>query len=421
MIDAGITLLHEIIRFPQASYLKLGVAKSMIHKFINLLLVLQVVGVFMRNWDGRDETGHCNVDKEAEEAERICDKLDIPFREVNFVKEYWNEVFEPTVVDYQNGLTPNPDILCNRQVKFGHFHRLCREEVGCDAVATGHYARSSFGEDLEYADGAKRARLLKSSDLAKDQTFFLSQVPQAALRNHVFPVGGLLKHVVRSIAANSGFPDVAAKKESMGICFVGKRRNGFQSFLAEYVPPAPGDLVDVESGAVVGSHSGVHLWTHGQRVPLDGAESKYYVVAKDAAGKRLTVCRGSDHPALFTETFFTGKPHWVSGRQPDALRHGSKLLECEFRFQNTHPLTNCALTIGMSTTSAGNWEFMDQRTLTVSSAEPMRAVTPGQFVAFYLGDECLGSAVIERVGPSLFTMAGGSSKRTLSETNNPEQ
>lgn len=365
----------------------------------------EVIGVHMRNWDLVDETGECTADQNAQEAEDICKRVGIPFREVNLVKEYWNKVFLPLIQDYESGLTPNPDILCNSQIKFSDFLQICHEDIGCDAVATGHYARTSFGEDLENYHPDKNVKLLKSMDQVKDQTFFLSQVPQEGLRKVMFPVGGMTKDVVKKLATSSGFQDVAKKKESMGICFIGKRKKGFQKFLEDYVENNPGNVIDIDTGLVIGKHNGVHLWTVGQRIPNTAKSDRLFVARKDADSQTLFACHGRDHPALFCEYFFAGKPHWID-RQPDQLRHGSKSLECEFRFQNTQPLTKCVVSFSMTSTSADNWEFMDQSALTVSSAEPLRAVTPGQFVAFYKGDECLGSAVITRPGPNLCTMGG---------------
>lgn len=363
----------------------------------------EVVGVFMRNWDQRDETGFCNVDKEAEAAEDVCKRLDIPFKEVNLVKEYWSDVFVPLVADYEKGRTPNPDILCNSRIKFDHFFRVAFEQVGGDAIATGHYARTSFGEDLEYAEPDRRVKLLKAADQVKDQTFFLSQVSESALRRLMFPLGGLTKDIVKDIAAKEGFPDIAAKKESMGICFIGKRRDGFQQFISEYISPKPGEIKELETGKVIGEHQGVHLWTLGQNLRIPGQAMKLYVTARDSESRVLTVVYGRDHPALYSENFFTSRPHWIE-RQPDDLRHGDKSLNCQFRVQHSQPLVDGVVSLGMSTTSGRNWEFMDQGSLIVSSAKPLRAVTPGQFVVFYQGQQCLGSALIERQGPSLHLM-----------------
>lgn len=380
----------------------------------------EVVGVFMKNWDTADEFGNCQADKDAEEAEGICKQLDIPFHLVSFVKEYWHEVFTDLITEYQNGFTPNPDIQCNRHLKFGHFHTYCMQVLGCDAVATGHYARTSYGEDLEYRPlddqygsefyGHRRVKLMKAIDRIKDQTFFLSQVKQEPLRNSMFPIGNFTKDVVKKIAHSSGFEKISQKRESMGICFIGKRKSGFAGFIQDYIPPNPGALVDIDSGKVVGEHQGVHLFTLGQRViGFGGQNMKMYVADKDVNNKTVLVCFGRDHPALYSETFFTGPPHWIdSAPQELTDRQSDRSLECEYRSQNTHPLCGCVITHSMTSSNsevgASNFEFLDKATLTVSLVEPQRATTPGQFAVFYQGDECLGSARINRIGPTLYAM-----------------
>jgi len=353
----------------------------------------ELVGCFMRNWDTADETGHCRADKEAEEAEDICSRLGLPFRQVDLVKDYWNDVFEPLVAGYERGLTPSPDIVCNRNIKFGVFHDFCTERLGCDLVATGHYARTSrfLDGDLEEAvDFAPPVRLLKSADLVKDQTYFLSQVPQRALAQTLFPVGGLTKDTVKRIASENGLDDVARKKESMGICFIGKRGNrktGFQNFIKNYVEPKTGDLVNVDTGAVVGSHNGIHNFTLGQRLRLRGMQDKVYAAGKNAEDNVLYVCFGSDHPALFCDKFYVRAPlHWIAGAAAGPTATEGDLergLRCQFRSQNKRPLTACLLR-----SSKSPQEFV------VECVEPQRAICAGQVAAFYKGDECLGSGVI---------------------------
>lgn len=367
----------------------------------------EVVGAFMKNWDGVDETGVCTSDRDCEMAESVAGKLGIQFHTVNLVKEYWTEVFEDLLEDYRDGLTPNPDILCNSRVKFSHFYQHAIENIGCDAIATGHYARNSFGLDLEFSDPNKPARLLKSVDRTKDQTFFLSQMPQDALRKTMFPVGDIPKPVVKQIAAQSGFPEIASKKESMGICFVGKKsapgRRGFQEFISEYIPENPGKFVDIDTSEVLGEHSGLHHWTLGQKAMIQRDACKYVVVSKNKATNEILVADDTKHPALYSENFFTSSPHWIAERPAQLGSPSSdRSLEAEFRFQNMAPLTQCVMSFNMSSTY--NWECMDQNSLIVSTAEPMRAVTPGQFAAFYQGDECLGCARIVRPGPSLYML-----------------
>ncbi|TRY60931.1 hypothetical protein TCAL_02132 [Tigriopus californicus] len=320
---------------------------------------------------------------------------------------YWHEVFLPLIEDYQRGLTPNPDIFCNSRVKFDAFWRHCIQDLGADAIATGHYARTSFGDFGEHAHPDRAVQLLRSMDLHKDQTFFLSRVSESALRKVMFPVGGMTKDLVKQIAVQAGFEDIAKKKESMGICFIGRRKAGFQEFFQHYVEDLPGDIIDQETGRVLGQHRGVHMWTCGQRVPLTSDNRKLFVSHKDAGTKAIYVVNGSSHPALFCENFFASDPFWING-QPDQLRHGEKSLECQFRVQNNQPWTPCVINLGMSATSGRNWEYMDQGNLIVSSAKPLRAVTPGQHAVFYQGEVCLGSAIITRAGANFQTMGKAS-------------
>lgn len=387
----------------------------------------EVIGVFMRNWDGVDETGVCTADKDCEEAERVASKLDIKFNVVNFVKEYWNEVFTDLIEDYSAGLTPNPDILCNSRLKFTHFHEYAKNKIGCDAVATGHYARNSYGENLEGREHGGPAYLLQAVDRTKDQTFFLSQINQHALQNSMFPVGEITKKVVKEIARQSGFPEIANKKESMGICFVGKKqasgRRGFQDFISEYIAAKPGVMIDIDTGDVVGQHKGVHQWTVGQKTKITLDDRPFYVVSKDAKTNVIQVAGDQYHPSLYSDSFFTTSSHWISGA-PDQLASSAsdKTLSCSFRFQNTAVLTNCLLSYNMSSTS--NWEFMDRNRLIVSVAEPLKAIVPGQFSVFYQGDVCLGSSRIERPGPSLYTLNIGNCRnkyREKAKKNNKDQ
>merc|ERR1711962_12500 len=382
---------------------------------------MEVVGVFMRNWDGIDETGVCTADKDCEEAERVAKRLDIKFHVVDFVKEYWNEVFQDLIEDYKNGLTPNPDVLCNSRIKFTHFHDFAFERIGCDAVATGHYARNSFGENLERKGEREDqpAFLLKSIDRTKDQTFFLSQISQSALSNSIFPVGELTKTVVKQIAEQAGFPEIASKKESMGICFVGKKkgagRRGFQDFISEYIDEKPGKFLDIDTNQVVGTHNGVHQWTVGQRTRIKRGFLPYFVASKDLETNTIRVAADIDRPALYADSFFTDRPHWISG-DPDELssRAADKTLTCEFRFQNVAPLTKCVMSYNMGGTT--NWEFMDRNSLIISVSEPVRAITPGQFSVFYKGDICLGSARIQRPGPSLYTLNTNSCRSIIRDS-----
>ncbi|XP_077791934.1 mitochondrial tRNA-specific 2-thiouridylase 1 isoform X4 [Podarcis muralis] len=229
----------------------------------------QVTGVFMKNWDIVDEQGICSADKDCEDAYRVCQILDIPFHQVFYVKEYWNEVFSYLLNEYELGRTPNPDIICNKYIKFNYFLDYAVNNLGADAIATGHYARTSLEDNevfqqkyIRRPEGLFRNRfevrnavkLLQGADHFKDQTFFLSQISQEALRRTIFPLGELTKDFVKKIAAEHHLHHVLQRKESMGICFIGERN--FEKFLLEYLEPRPGNFVSIEDNKVIGTHKG---------------------------------------------------------------------------------------------------------------------------------------------------------------------
>uniref|UniRef100_A0A6B0VBU0 tRNA-5-taurinomethyluridine 2-sulfurtransferase n=1 Tax=Ixodes ricinus TaxID=34613 RepID=A0A6B0VBU0_IXORI len=266
-----------------------------------------VTGVFMRNWDPHDADSRCDLDADETDAKWVCDTLGIPFTTVDFVKPYWHNVFSPMLQEYQDGLTPNPDIICNRVIKFGAFHRHAIERFGADAVATGHYARIR-----NLPDGS--VELLRGVDPVKDQSFFLSQVGQAALQRTLFPLGEATKGQVKALARSLGLHRVADKKESMGMCFIGKQ--DFQSFVEKYVEPKRGAFVDIETGKVVGGHSGVHAWTLGQRCRLGGLRSAYFVARLCPITQQILV-----GPSC---TPLAGAAHWGAPLDPTALGGGRR-------------------------------------------------------------------------------------------------
>lgn len=293
--------------------------------------------------------------------------------------------FSNFIKDYQEGRTPNPDILCNRQIKFNLFFKHATDVLKCDAIATGHYARSSFGNFLENYKDDVDVRLLQAEDLFKDQTFFLSQVPQPALRRCMFPVGTLNKHQVKEIANEIGLNAIVKKKESIGICFVGERN--FQDFINDYVDVSPGNFIDIDTGNVVGTHKGLHNWTLGQRCNISGCLKPFFVYRKDLESSTIFVAAGTDHPFLWTDIFFAKDPFWIRSSPLSS----SNLLACQFRFQHTKPLTNCTI---YKANPAGD-------KLLITLEKPLRSITPGQYAVFYKEDECLGSARIFNSGPSI--------------------
>ncbi|CAB3247363.1 unnamed protein product [Arctia plantaginis] len=340
----------------------------------------QVEGVFMRNWDNNYEAGFCSDQRDFEDATYVCHKLKIPLHRVYFIKEYWNEVFTVLLKEYETGLTPNPDILCNRYIKFDSFFQHCRNNLGIDAIATGHYANTSFGSFLERYNENEGVKLLQPKDTFKDQTFFLSQVKQFSLRKCMFPVANLLKSEVRSLAKSEGLINVASKRDSTGICFIGK--NKFQQFIEEYIETKKGLFMDIDTGQVVGEHDGLHKWTVGQRTHIPGYKDALFVFKKDLETNNIYVVSGTKHPALWNNICFTAPPHWIDKEPLElTLNH---VFACYFRFQHTKPLTRCKV--------AKNHDG-----LTIILENKLRALTEGQFGVLYKDGECLGSAKMRHI------------------------
>lgn len=344
-----------------------------------------VMGVFMRNWDSNDESGEgvCTADQDLEDARKVCERIKIPLQEVNFVREYWNEVFSELVEDYRAGLTPNPDILCNRHIKFGSFYKYATQVLKADAIATGHYARTSFGNFLENWTPDSNVKLLTSEDMTKDQTLFLSRVPQETLRRTMFPLGEMTKLQVRQTAVDHGLSWVSAKKSSKGICFIGFRQ--FSKFIEDYIEPKAGNFIDVDTEEIVGSHTGIHKWTLGQRCRISGKSTAYFVAKKLLDTHDILVAPGHDHPALYTKSFRADAPYWIAGNQSNKFHCG----EYKFRFQQLAPLMSCTLSVKDGVSS-------------VTLETPQRALTPGQYAVFYRGNECLGSSRIISTEPSAY-------------------
>jgi tRNA-specific 2-thiouridylase len=289
---------------------------------------------------------------------------------INFASEYWERVFEYFLAEYQAGRTPNPDVLCNREIKFRAFldHAL---QQGADHIATGHYAR------LRERDG--RVELCKGADADKDQSYFLYQLNQQALQHSLFPIGHLPKAEVRRMAAAAGFAN-HAKKDSTGICFIGERR--FRDFLARYLPARPGEIHSVD-GERLGEHQGLMYHTIGQRqgLGIGGIQGKgdepWYVVDKDLARNVLLVAQGQRHPALYHRTLSASQLHWISGRAPQAP------CACTARIRYRQQDQACSI------------EQLDDDRCAVRFAVAQRAITPGQSIVFYAGDVCLGGGIID--------------------------
>ena len=331
-----------------------------------------VHALHMTNWE--DDDGYCTVAADLQDARRVCEQLDIPLHHANFAKQYRDQVFAYFLDEYRKGRTPNPDVLCNREIKFGVFREYAKR-LGGDLLATGHYARNG----VVHGHGA----LFKGRDPNKDQSYFLHAVSAEALAESVFPLGELYKEDVRRIARDRGLV-VHDKKDSTGICFIGERP--FREFLATYLPANPGPM-RTPGGDVVGEHEGLMYYTLGQRQGLhiggiDGRpELPWYVVGKDVPANALIVAQG-EHELLYCDGLLASDAHWI-GEMPAALQEG---LRCAAKVRYRQPDQACAVrTLG------------DGR-LEVRFDERQRAVAPGQFVVFYSDDLCLGGAVIDEIG-----------------------
>ncbi len=332
----------------------------------------EVIGVFMKNWEEKDENGVCTSERDWADVRDVCDIIGIPYYSVNFAKEYWENVFEYFLDEYRRGRTPNPDVLCNREIKFKAFLNFA-EKLGAEKLATGHFAR------VDCVDGCYR--LLRSADENKDQTYFLYMLGQRPLSKAMFPLGHMNKGEVREIARKAGLP-TSEKKDSTGVCFIGERN--FKQFLKQYLPAQPGDMVDA-TGRVVGKHDGLMYYTLGQRRGLGiggtGDGRRWFVVGKDLKTNLLLVEQGEDSPKLYSKAALAGQSYWVSEKAP--IKEGERL-ECWARFRHRQPLQ--PVIIGL-----------DGQNVHIDFQQKQRAVTPGQAAVFYLGEECLGGATIDKI------------------------
>lgn len=329
----------------------------------------RVEGLFMKNWDEDDGTEYCTAKADYADAQAVADKLGIKLHAANFAAEYWDNVFEHFLAEYRAGRTPNPDILCNREIKFKAFLEYA-QMLGADKIATGHYTRRG------QQDG--RATLLKGLDDNKDQSYFLHAVGHDELDKTLFPVGEIEKPQVRDIARQHELA-TARKKDSTGICFIGERR--FADFLKRYLPAQPGPIHSLD-GEHLGTHQGLMYHTIGQRQGLgigglaNHADEPWYVVDKDLDNNILLVAQGNDHPALFRDSLQVSHIFWVAGHAPTLP------LRCTAKIRYRQADQPCTVT---STTDGFRVDF----------DTPQRAVTPGQSVVFYRDDCCLGGGVIE--------------------------
>lgn len=339
-----------------------------------------VTCAFMRNWDAfanNDILGNptiqddvCPQEQDYMDAKAVADQLGLPLLRVDFVKEYWDNVFTYFLDEYRKGRTPNPDILCNKYIKFDAFMTYAKQ-LGFDTLATGHYAQVEHGEHT--------SRLLRGADNNKDQTYFLCQVPQESLRHSLFPIGHMQKQEVREIAERLSLQSVAEKKDSTGICFIGERN--FREFLKNYLPSQDGDIVDIETLQVVGRHGGVLYYTIGQRkgLGIGGNRGPWFVVGKDVQTNVLYVTNGSESDWLLSDSCIVSGVNWFSGVRP------TKDMVCSAKFRYRQPDHDVII------------RFIDDMTVFVRYPQLASAVTAGQEAVFYLKEECLGGGVIEDV------------------------
>ena len=329
-----------------------------------------VIGLFMKNWDDTDEFGQCTADLDAEDVRRVCDQIGIPYYTVNFEKQYYDQVFTYFLDEYKKGRTPNPDVMCNRYIKFGEFLQKALD-LGADYIATGHYAQ------IDEQNG--KFRLLRSNDANKDQTYFLNQLNQFQLSKAMFPIGHLTKQQVREIAAQANL-STAHKKDSTGICFIGERN--FKEFLSKYLPAQPGEIRTFD-GKVLGRHDGLMYYTLGQRQGLGiggiGTGEPWFVADKDLENNILYVVQGADNPRLFSDGLAATTVNWISGEPP------AETFSCTAKFRYRQPDQEVTVIV------------RSENECEVRFREKQKAVTPGQAVVFYDGEVCLGGGIIDQV------------------------
>ena len=323
-----------------------------------------VLGLFMKNWEEDDTDQQCTAQVDLADANQVCELLGIPLRTVNFSHEYWERVFTHFLAECRAGRTPNPDVVCNREIKFKEFLEWALH-LDADFIATGHYAkRREIGDDCQ---------LHKGADHQKDQSYFLYGLDQHALEHSLFPLGNLAKSDVRATAQSLGLA-THDKKGSTGICFIGERK--FKTFLSRYLQPRPGEIHDLD-GRQIGEHDGLMYYTIGQRhgLGIGGSGAAWYVAEKDTANNLLYVVQGHEHPALFAHTALVHDLHWIAGSASNSPR-------CQAKTRYRQPDQACQIDI----TGSRAQVVFDQ---------PQRAITPGQSIVFYDGEICLGGGIIE--------------------------
>ncbi|NVJ59979.1 MAG: tRNA 2-thiouridine(34) synthase MnmA [Gammaproteobacteria bacterium] len=349
-----------------------GGVDSSVSAYLLLQQGYQVEGLFMKNWEEDDTDEYCSAAEDLADAQAVCDKLNIELHTVNFAAEYWDRVFEYFLEEYRAGRTPNPDIMCNKEIKFKAFLEFA-VHLGADFIATGHYTRCRKTNGV--------ATMLRGLDANKDQSYFLYTLGQKQLLKTLFPVGELDKTEVRQIAEQQGFIN-AKKKDSTGICFIGERK--FKDFLEQFLPAQPGNILDDQNN-IIGQHQGLMFHTLGQRKGLgigglkDSDDTPWYVVDKNVGRNELVVGQGHDHPLLQSNALTCSQLHWVAETPPAAS------FNCTAKVRYRQADVPCKVT------------QLDNSNWLVEFEQPQRAVTPGQSVVFYQDDVCLGGGIIESI------------------------
>lgn len=349
-----------------------GGVDSSVTALITKLQGYKVIGLFMKNWDETNPDGTCPADHDFQDVIKVCEKLDVPYYSVNFVKEYWDGVFSEFLEDYKKGFTPNPDILCNREIKFKVFYQRAKL-LGADYLATGHYCQLEDG------------KLKKGADQNKDQTYFLYAVQKDVFKDVLFPIGHLPKPQVRELAARFDLA-TKAKKDSTGICFIGERN--FKNFLSQYIQSVKGNFVDL-NGKVLGQHDGTCFYTLGQRkgMGIGGPGEPWFVVAKNFDQNEVILAQGQDHPALYADGLTAIELNWLQEAPQGTFK-------CKAKVRYRQPEEPCTVTV-------------EGETVKVIFDRPQRAMTPRQSIVFYQDDFCLGGGIIQEISPNYHELGRG--------------
>jgi tRNA-specific 2-thiouridylase len=373
--EYGITLSEEQYLINQQKTVVVGMSGGVDSSVVALLTKLQgyrVIGLFMKNWDETNPDGTCTADRDYQDVIRVCERLDVPYYSVNFVKEYWDGVFSEFLSDYKKGLTPNPDILCNREIKFKVFFQRAKL-LGADYLATGHYCQVQDGQ------------LKKAVDQNKDQTYFLYAVEKSVFKEVLFPIGHLPKPKVRELATRFDLA-TSTKKDSTGICFIGERN--FKEFLSQYIDSTKGSFVDI-NGKVLGEHDGVCFYTLGQRkgMGIGGPGEAWFVVGKNIDKNEVILAQGQDHPALYADGLVAHEINWLKNLPEGTFR-------CKAKVRYRQPEEPCTV------------EFSNGM-VKVTFDRPQRAMTPRQSIVFYDGEDCLGGGIISEIFPNYHVLGKG--------------